>query len=197
MFYIKQQLMDTDIKTYKVVFVGESKSGKTSIIKERLNLELPTTESYSLFDNYLEVRDNIKLHICDPSGKEEYDRLKRMSYLNTDVFVLCIECTKLQDGIYLNQMIQPLKKMHKPIILCVTKCDTFKMNKNTHSENSEVIKHKAVDLLVKYSLSTVLLVSIKRKRSISTLFNEIIKYAELSEERKVPDGLCACIYPCK
>lgn len=198
-------MVDGNEKVIKIVFVGENNTGKSEIIKKYLNLE--SISKPTIFDTYRikyvykknaenktyaknkEYTDNfnIFLNICDTSGSEEVERLVKMSYLDADMFVLCIECTDLKDNVYYQNIINNLNKSGKSIILAVTKVDKAKCNttnttdlqdenvQNSVANNFDVVNLNAKEIVKKYKLTSYILVSSKRKKSINAVFDEAVR----------------------
>ena len=82
------------LRKFKLVFLGEQSVGKTSLI---------TRFMYDSFDNtyqatigidflsktmYLEDR-TVRLQLWDTAGQADYDRLRPLSYPQTDFFLIC------------------------------------------------------------------------------------------------------------
>ncbi|OXU31407.1 hypothetical protein TSAR_005858 [Trichomalopsis sarcophagae] len=77
----------------KLVIVGDGACGKTCLLFAFSNEQLPERYSPTVFENYLvdiEVDGKrIELALWDTAGQEDYDRLRPMSYLDTDVVLMC------------------------------------------------------------------------------------------------------------
>ncbi|KAK8104064.1 GTP-binding protein RHO3 [Apiospora kogelbergensis] len=77
----------------KLVLLGDGASGKTSLLNVFTRGYFPTVYEPTVFENY--VHDifvdsvHIELSLWDTAGQEEFDRLRSLSYDNTDVVVLC------------------------------------------------------------------------------------------------------------
>ena len=87
------------LRKFKLVFLGEQSVGKTSLI---------TRFMYDTFDSnyqatigidflsktmYLDDR-TVRLQLWDTAGQEEYDRLRPLSYPETDLLFVCfaVDC---------------------------------------------------------------------------------------------------------
>ncbi|ORY67734.1 rho3 protein-like protein [Pseudomassariella vexata] len=77
----------------KLVLVGDGACGKTSLLNVFTRGYFPTVYEPTVFENYVHdiFVDNvhIELSLWDTAGQEEFDRLRSLSYDNTDVVVLC------------------------------------------------------------------------------------------------------------
>ncbi|KAH3759561.1 Rho GTPase [Pelomyxa schiedti] len=84
-------------QSIKLVVVGDGAVGKTCLLITYANHEFPKTYVPTVFDNYVVTltagNRNIELTLWDTAGQEEYDRLRPLSYSNTNVFLICFAIT--------------------------------------------------------------------------------------------------------
>ncbi|KAJ7806245.1 P-loop containing nucleoside triphosphate hydrolase protein [Mycena olivaceomarginata] len=77
--------------TIKCVVVGDGAVGKTCLLISY------TTNKFPVFDNYAVTvmigEDPCTLGLFDTAGQEDYDRLRPLSYPQTDVFLVCFSVT--------------------------------------------------------------------------------------------------------
>jgi len=115
---------------YKLVVVGDGNIGKTCLLLSYIKNEFPKDYVPTVFDNYLsDVSCNNQLHkvvLWDTAGQEDFDRLRPLSYPDTDVIVLCyaVNLRNSFENIVLKWI--PEIKLHLkevPIILVATKVD--------------------------------------------------------------------------
>ncbi|KAL4497938.1 hypothetical protein ABPG72_014795 [Tetrahymena utriculariae] len=76
----------------KCVIVGDGSVGKTCILLSYTNDQFPTDYVPTIFDNYsatVKVGDEmINLGLWDTAGQEDYNRLRPLSYPQSDVFLI-------------------------------------------------------------------------------------------------------------
>jgi len=77
----------------KCVVVGDGAVGKTCLLATYSRDEFPSEYVPTVFDNYetAVMMDSVcyNLNLWDTAGQEEYDKLRHLSYPETDVFVVC------------------------------------------------------------------------------------------------------------
>ncbi|KAF3351239.1 hypothetical protein VD0002_g2462 [Verticillium dahliae] len=77
----------------KLVLLGDGACGKTSLLNVFTRGYFPTVYEPTVFENYVHdiFVDNvhIELSLWDTAGQEEFDRLRSLSYDDTDLIVLC------------------------------------------------------------------------------------------------------------
>ncbi|XP_076442035.1 cdc42 homolog [Babylonia areolata] len=81
----------------KVVVVGDGAVGKTSLLVSFTLDRFPTEHVPTVFANFAKKMmvcgDEVNLWLCDTAGQEEFDRLRVMSYTDTQIFLLCFSVT--------------------------------------------------------------------------------------------------------
>lgn len=77
----------------KLVFVGDTAVGKTSIIMTWTQEAFPTLYEPTVFDAYNGTKhykgQEVKLQIWDTAGHEDLGRLRPIAYARTDCFIIC------------------------------------------------------------------------------------------------------------
>ena len=77
----------------KLVIVGDGACGKTCLLIVFSKDQFPEVYVPTVFENYvadIEVDGkNVELALWDTAGQEDYDRLRPLSYPDTDVILMC------------------------------------------------------------------------------------------------------------
>nr|AAA29114.1 G protein [Entamoeba histolytica] len=80
-------------KALKIVVVGDGAVGKTCLLLAFSKGEIPTAYVPTVFENFSHVmkykNEEFILDLWDTAGQEEYDRLRPLSYADSDVVLLC------------------------------------------------------------------------------------------------------------
>ena len=80
--------------TIKCVLVGDSSAGKTNLLHSYAsNQTTPDAYTPTVFENYAVIvkigGKPYTLDLFDTASQEDYDRLRPLTYLDTDVFLVC------------------------------------------------------------------------------------------------------------
>ncbi|XP_012235619.2 ras-like GTP-binding protein RhoL isoform X1 [Linepithema humile] len=114
----------------KITTVGDGMVGKTCMLITYTKKEFPTEYVPTVFDNYV---DNIcvgghqfEMTLWDTAGQEDYERLRPLSYPNTDCFLVCFSVSARSSFENVASKWHPEIKAHcpnVPIVLVGTKAD--------------------------------------------------------------------------
>ncbi|XP_053598243.1 ras-like GTP-binding protein RhoL [Microplitis demolitor] len=122
--------MASRVRPIKITAVGDGMVGKTCLLITYTTKKFPTEYVPTVFDNYI---DNIyvdgqefNVTLWDTAGQEDYERLRPLSYPNTDCFLMCFSITARSSFENILSKWHPEIKFHcpnVPIILVGTKGD--------------------------------------------------------------------------
>ena len=81
------------MQTIKCVVVSDGAVGKTSLLITYTTNQFPLEYVPTVFDDYTSTAmmggKPYNLKLCETAGQEDYERLRPLSYPQTDVFLVC------------------------------------------------------------------------------------------------------------
>ena len=144
----------------KCVVVGNGAVGKTCLLISYVTREFPEEYIPTVFENYSKdvmfKGQDVKIGLWDTAGQEDYDRLRPLSYPETDIFLICFSIYDRCSFWCVKEMWVPEISHHRPgvpffIIGCkddlrdaIIWSDIKKINKlvygyfNKHCRNFEI-----------------------------------------------------------
>ncbi|KAL0491037.1 cell division control protein CDC42 [Acrasis kona] len=114
----------------KCVVVGDGAVGKTCMLASYANNIFPEEYVPTIFDNYnanvMFEGKTVSLGLWDTAGQEDYDKLRPLSYPDTDVFLCCFSVVDPTSLVNVKSRWLPELRTHckdVPIVLVGTKTD--------------------------------------------------------------------------
>ena len=175
---------EENIEVKKVVLVGESKVGKTSIISQFMDnifqIGLPSTVGSSFMNKSMKCVDLnkiVNLQIWDTAGQERYRSVTKMLYKDADIALLVYDITNkksfeaLQN--YWVEQVQESTLNETLMVIVANKSDLFDKEEVDEEEARNYAKTLNAPFFV---------VSAKSTSSINELFKDIVKNITGSNE---------------
>uniref|UniRef100_A0A1I8JFN7 Rho-related GTP-binding protein RhoU n=1 Tax=Macrostomum lignano TaxID=282301 RepID=A0A1I8JFN7_9PLAT len=110
----------------KCVVVGDGGAGKTCLLSSYSRGVFPTDYIPTVFDNYDAAVMGVHLSLWDSAGQEDYDKLRPLSYPETDVFLVCFSVGNKPSFANVLDKWSPELRQHAPqapLLLVGTKAD--------------------------------------------------------------------------
>ncbi|KAK5094475.1 Rho GTPase [Exophiala xenobiotica] len=169
----------------KLVLLGDGACGKTSLLNVFTRGFFPTVYEPTVFENY--VHDifvdgiQMELSLWDTAGQEEFDRLRSLSYDDTQAIMLCFSVDNR--GSLENVATKWLAEIneHCPgvkIVLCALKCDLREEHEKDEAEGQALIQYQeGLDAAKRIGALRYLECSAMRNRGVSEAFTEAARVA--------------------
>ncbi|KAL7678371.1 hypothetical protein ACOME3_004599 [Neoechinorhynchus agilis] len=118
------------MQTIKCVVVGDGAVGKTCLLISYTTNKFPSEYVPTVFDNYAVTvmigGEPYTLGLFDTAGQEDYDRLRPLSYPQTDIFLVCFSVVSPPSFENVREKWVPEishHAMHTPFLLVGTQVD--------------------------------------------------------------------------
>ncbi len=157
---------------YKVIFLGSSGVGKSSIIKRFIYNEFDehstSTIGAAYFTKTIEKDDiNVNYNIWDTAGQEEYDGLIELYYRNTDVSIIVFDITSKKSFNKAKNMVDKVIDFNQEKLILILV-----------GNKTDIDNHREVDIddALRYAKNIKALyieTSAKNSHNINKLFEEI------------------------
>lgn len=145
--------------TIKCVVVGDGAVGKTCLLISYTTNKFPSEYVPTVFDNYAVTvmigGEPYTLGLFDTAGQEDYDRLRPLSYPQTDVFLVCFSVVSPASFENIKEKWVPEISHHcpgKPFLLVGTQSDLrddVKTMESLSKAKQRPISTEAADRLAK------------------------------------------------
>ena len=158
---------------FKIILVGESSTGKTSIINKAINDYIPDSHQVTIGIEYFmmlfEILENkVRLNIWDTCGQEVYRSIINSFYNNTSLAVIVFAINDLSSFENVEYWISEIKKNSYPGIRL------FLVGNKSDLEIERTVNKEIIDnLIFKYNIDYYIETSAKDGNKILDLFKTI------------------------
>ncbi|KIW67478.1 hypothetical protein PV04_06724 [Phialophora macrospora] len=189
----------------KLVLLGDGACGKTSLLNVFTRGFFPTVYEPTVFENY--VHDifvdgiHMELSLWDTAGQEEFDRLRSLSYDDTQAIMLCFSVDN--PGSLENVSTKWIAEIneHCPgvkIVLCALKCDLREEHEkeddeeNTAPPRPMIQYNEGLEVARRIGALRYLECSAMRNRGVNEAFTEAARVAlQVKPARSKEDSKCS------
>lgn len=176
------------MQNVKCVIVGDGAVGKTAVLLSYTTNAFPEGYIPTVFDNYaasvMVDGQPCNLGLWDTAGQDDYDRLRPLSYPNTDVFLVCFSVASRTSLENVRTKWAPELRHHckgVPLVLLGTKADlrqdTQLAARLAERGQSMVSAEEASELAAAIGATKYLECSALTQKGLKTAFDEAIRVA--------------------
>ncbi|EDR24069.1 GTPase_rho, putative [Entamoeba dispar SAW760] len=189
-------------RTVKIVMVGDGAVGKTALCSTFVNNQFPQDYIPTVFDNFsrLETVDGeqVTMSIWDTAGQEEYDRLRPMSYPDTNMLIICFAIDSKSSFVNISQRWIPEIKHFcpdVPFILVATKSDLRQSQSTIEKLRNEgkalITEEEIKSYCKKLKAAGYIECSALENKNVGELFYEAVRKTKpkLHKDKKKKGGL--------
>ncbi|XP_061193036.1 cdc42 homolog [Saccostrea echinata] len=189
---MKQKYTFWDKLSLKCVLVGDMSVGKSSLAARISSRTFKSDYSPTLFDNYsatVTVQGiPYHLNIFDTAGKEDFTKVRVLSYINSDVFLVCFSIDDVKSLVHVQESWVPELRQHlpnTPFVLVGTKLDVRFQKPDIQVVSSSYVSTKqGTELATSVGAYSYVEMSSLSADGVDDLINEIVAAAKAGWERK-------------
>lgn len=178
--------MSSASRPIKCVVVGDGTVGKTCMLISFTSDSFPVEYVPTVFDNYSAplVVDSVSVNLglWDTAGQEDYDRLRPLSYPQTDIFLLCFSVVSPVSFDNVTTKWVPEIRHHcpdTPIILVGTKIDLRDDGQTVRNLNDQglslISKNQGVKMAQKIKAIRYIECSALTQQNLHQVFEEAVR----------------------
>ncbi|EDW84787.1 uncharacterized protein Dwil_GK14302 [Drosophila willistoni] len=178
--------MSKSPRPLKITIVGDGMVGKTCMLITYTQNEFPEEYVPTVFDNHacnIQVDDHeYNLTLWDTAGQEDYERLRPLSYPNTNCFLLCYSISSRTSFENIKSKWWPEIRHYSnnvPVVLVGTKLDL-----RIPQSEKFVTLQEGRRLRKEIHAYSLVECSAKKKQNLSLVFEEAVRAAEKKPKSK-------------
>jgi small GTP-binding protein len=196
----------------KCVVVGDGTVGKTCMLISYAKGNFPPGYVPTIFDNYSAKitigEDTCQLLLFDTAGQEEFETLRKLSYEDVDIFLICFSVVqpssfKNVEHLWINEIKQSNKTA--PIILVGTKTDlrnnSRELDNLAKTKDKPISKFEGEEFAARLKCQKYVECSALTREGLKNVFDEAIitvlasksKSKKGKKERKEKGGKCVLL----
>ena len=186
-------MVEKEEKELKIILLGESGVGKTSIIyryyKNTFNSNLPSTFGSTFITKYLE-KGNItyKLNIWDTTGQEKYHSVTKLFIHGSHIAILVYAMNNLDSFQKLDYWYKTIKENCDDNVILAIVGSKYDLFYNNEDENAVFVSEEEGEKYAKEKKAFFKLVTAKEdKKGIDSLFDELINEYKAKDITKKDD----------
>jgi len=191
------------MQNIKCVVVGDGAVGKTCLLISYTTNAFPGEYIPTVFDNYsanvMVDGKPVNLGLWDTAGQEDYDRLRPLSYPQTDVFLICFSIVSPHSfGNVKSKWWHGIQHYAPgvPLILVGTKAD-LRNDEATVSQLASkglrvITQEEAQQLMKEIGAVNYLECSALTQEGLKTVFAEAFRAALQGKKKPKKSGGCSC-----
>lgn len=164
--------MNNTYKNYKIILLGDSNVGKSSLVQRYVNDDFSHKFTVTVGTDYkckLLKEKNIKISMWDTAGQEKYGDIIKSYYKNCDCYIVLFDITNQESFIHLEKWLENIKYYscndNNFIVIVGTKKD---LNKSRTVSKNEIENFVIKNNFEYFEISS------KNNDNIDMLFNHII-----------------------
>ncbi|XP_066300237.1 rho-related protein rac1B-like [Branchiostoma lanceolatum] len=169
------------MQNIKTVIVGDGAVGKTCLLISYTTNAFPSEYIPTVFDNYsanvMVAGKPVCLGLWDTAGQEDYDRLRPLSYPNTDIFLVCFAVNSRDSLSNVEDRWKPELMRHAPevpILLVGTKSD-LRDDEETQNKEPMITQEEAMETAKKIDAVKYVECSALTQANLKDVFDSAIR----------------------
>jgi len=189
------------MQNLKFVTVGDGAVGKTCVLISYTSNHFPYDHVPTIFDNYScnVMADGrvINLGLWDTAGQEDYDRLRPLSYPNTDAFLICFSIMNPTSLANVKSKWYPEIAHHAPgvpVVLVGTqmdrRSDADSVREIASKGKQPVTTEEGAEMAKGIGAVSYVECSAMTQEGLKTVFDDAIRAAMKKEEKP---AACQCV----